>query len=65
MRQDRSAESPHNSETQKWTKRDAMVKVILKPLDDGVTGDIELPAGKTTLGRGAFLNVSAIVCDAC
>lgn len=35
-----------------------MVKVILKPLDDGVAGDIELPRGKTTLGRGTFLNVS-------
>lgn len=39
-----------------------MVKVILKPLDDGVTGDIELPGGKTTLGRGTFLNVSVFLC---
>ena len=38
-----------------------MVKVILKPLDDGVTGDIELPRGKTTLGRGTFLNVSLLL----
>lgn len=41
-----------------------MVKVILKPLDDGVAGDIELPRGKTTLGRGTFLNVSSFCVSA-
>lgn len=35
-----------------------MVKVVLKPLDAGASGDIELPKGKTTLGRGGFLTVS-------
>lgn len=36
-----------------------MVKAILKPLDEGAdAAEIELPPGKTILGRGTFLNVS-------